>query len=73
MWFFQNTIRISQKEINPNDKMLSGDEFWGNDQAALSLVDFIHQVKADVLVDDRKTFPTRLADCYLIKVTLLNL
>jgi len=31
--------------------MLTSNEFWGNDQAALGLVDVIHQVKAEFLVE----------------------
>lgn len=45
----ESTIAISNKHINANDKALVIDDFLANGQAALGLVDLIHQANAEVV------------------------
>ncbi|MBP0725770.1 xanthine phosphoribosyltransferase [Bacillus sp. RG28] len=44
-----NNISISKKYLNDNDKILIIDDFLANGQAALGLVDLIHQANATVV------------------------
>jgi xanthine phosphoribosyltransferase len=41
----ESTIAISNKHINSTDKALVIDDFLANGQAALGLIDLIHQAK----------------------------
>lgn len=45
----ESTIAISNKHINADDKALVIDDFLANGQAALGLVDLIHQANAEVV------------------------
>jgi len=45
----ESTIAISNKHINPTDKVLVIDDFLANGQAALGLADLIHQANAEVV------------------------
>ncbi|OTG65266.1 xanthine phosphoribosyltransferase [Acinetobacter sp. ANC 4470] len=45
----ESTIAISNKHINANDKALVIDDFLANGQAALGLIDLIHQANAEVV------------------------
>lgn len=45
----ESTIAISKKHINAADKVLVIDDFLANGQAALGLVDLIHQAEASVV------------------------
>ena len=45
----ESTIAISNKHINSNDKALVIDDFLANGQAALGLIDLIHQANAEVV------------------------
>ncbi|WP_325087126.1 xanthine phosphoribosyltransferase [Acinetobacter johnsonii] len=45
----ESTIAISNKHISSADKALVIDDFLANGQAALGLIDLIHQAKAEVV------------------------
>lgn len=45
----ESTIAISNKHINAEDKVLVIDDFLANGQAALGLIDLIHQANADIV------------------------
>jgi len=45
----ESTIAISNKHISSSDKALVIDDFLANGQAALGLIDLIHQAKAEVV------------------------
>ena len=45
----ESTIAISNKHISSADKALVIDDFMANGQAALGLIDLIHQAKAEVV------------------------
>lgn len=45
----ESTIAISNKHISSADKTLVIDDFLANGQAALGLIDLIHQAKAEVV------------------------
>lgn len=45
----ESTIAISNKHINSSDKALVIDDFLANGQAALGLIDLIHQANAEVV------------------------
>jgi len=45
----ESTIAISNKHISSTDKALVIDDFLANGQAALGLIDLIHQAKAEVV------------------------
>ena len=45
----ESTIAISNKHISSLDKVLVIDDFLANGQAALGLIDLIHQAKAEVV------------------------
>ena len=45
----ESTIAISNKHISSSDKVLVIDDFLANGQAALGLVDLIHQANAEVV------------------------
>ena len=45
----ESTIAISNKHISSADKALVIDDCWANGQAALGLIDLIHQAKAEVV------------------------
>ena len=45
----ESTIAISNKHINATDKALVIDDFLANGQAALGLIDLIHQANAEVV------------------------
>ena len=45
----ESTIAISKKHINASDKALVIDDFLANGQAALGLIDLIHQANAEVI------------------------
>ena len=45
----ESTIAISNKHINASDKALVIDDFLANGQAALGLIDLIHQANAEVI------------------------
>ena len=45
----ESTIAISKKHINAADKVLVIDDFLANGQAALGLIDLIHQANAEVV------------------------
>ena len=45
----ESTIAISNKQISSADKALVIDDFLANGQAALGLIDLIHQAKAEVV------------------------
>ena len=45
----ESTIAISNKHLNATDKALVTDDFLANGQAALGLIDLIHQANAEVV------------------------
>ncbi|ENW91467.1 xanthine phosphoribosyltransferase [Acinetobacter dispersus] len=45
----ESTIAISNKHLSSTDKALVIDDFLANGQAALGLIDLIHQAKAEVV------------------------
>ena len=45
----ESTIAISNKHINSSDKALVIDDFLANGQAALGLIDLIHQAQAEIV------------------------
>ncbi|WP_252061120.1 xanthine phosphoribosyltransferase [Acinetobacter sp. AHP123] len=45
----ENTIAISNKHLHSTDKALVIDDFLANGQAALGLIDLIHQANAEVV------------------------
>ena len=45
----ESTIAISNKHITANDKALVIDDFLANGQAALGLIDLIHQAQAEIV------------------------
>ena len=45
----ESTIAISNKHLNATDKALVIDDFLANGQAALGLIDLIHQANAEVV------------------------
>ena len=45
----ESTIAISNKHISASDKVLVIDDFLANGQAALGLIDLIHQANAEVV------------------------